>query len=69
MSWRRSTRTILSRLALVAALAGLSGSILAAAPGCREVEVTGPRLMTVGGAGRPVALAFGSGVWRWADLL
>ncbi len=43
--------------------------ILAAAPGCREVEVTGPRLMTVGGAGRPVALAFGSGVWRWADLL
>lgn len=36
---------------------------------CRAAVVTGPRLLIVAAGARPVVLAFGSGNWRWGDLL
>lgn len=42
---------------------------LSASPAaCRAAEVAGPRLLIIPGE-RPVALAFGSGRWRWDDVL
>lgn len=43
--------------------------IHAASPDCRQAAITGPRLLVVTATESPTALAFGSGVWRWADLL
>jgi hypothetical protein len=43
--------------------------VRAAPPGCQAEVVRGPRLITVGDAQGVVVLAFGSGEWRWADLL
>lgn len=36
---------------------------------CREIAVTGPRLLIIPTGNQPVVLAFGSGRWKWADLL
>jgi uncharacterized repeat protein (TIGR01451 family)/fimbrial isopeptide formation D2 family protein len=40
MSWRRSTRKVISHIALVAALAGLSGGVLVAAPAVAAPDYT-----------------------------
>jgi hypothetical protein len=43
--------------------------IAAARPACRDEANTGPRLFLASGAGGAVAVALGSGDWRWSDLL
>lgn len=40
-----------------------------AAPECRTAAMAGPVLVPVTDGTRTVVLAFGSGAWRWADLL
>lgn len=49
--------------------AAVVAQVRAASPRCRDATITGPRLLMVAATGRSTALAFGSGVWRWADLL
>ena len=44
-------------------------AVTAAPPNCRAELVRGPRLITVGDARDTTVLAFGSGEWRWGDLL
>lgn len=44
--------------------------IISAAPAdCQAELVRGPRLITIGDARDTTVLAFGSGEWRWSDLL
>ncbi|MGI4879747.1 MAG: hypothetical protein ACRYG4_19900 [Janthinobacterium lividum] len=43
--------------------------IAAAAPACRDATMTGPRLLVVASGNTSIALALGSGTWRWAELL
>jgi hypothetical protein len=43
--------------------------IRAAPAACQEEAITGPRLMVVSQDSGVVVLAFGSGVWRWDQLL
>jgi len=44
-------------------------TISAAPPGCQSELVRGPRLITIGDTRNTTVLAFGSGEWRWGDLL
>lgn len=44
-------------------------TIAAASPACQAELVRGPRLIPVGDARNVMVLAFGSGEWRWGDLL
>jgi len=43
--------------------------IRAASAICRETQLTGPRLFIVSNGTNPVAVAIGSGTWRWSQLL
>ena len=44
-------------------------NVAQAPPTCQTETVHGPRLITLGDARDTMVLAFGSGDWRWADLL
>ncbi|WP_419816716.1 hypothetical protein [Glacieibacterium sp.] len=44
-------------------------SIRAASPECQAAAITGPRLIMVPDGKGSAVLAFGSGVWSWAQLL
>ncbi len=44
-------------------------AILSAPPSCRVELVRGPRLIAISNANDTIVLAFGSGEWRWSDLL
>jgi len=47
----------------------VQGRVRAASAACRQAPMTGPRLMVVPEATGAVVLAFGSGQWRWEELL
>ena len=48
---------------------GLLDIVLASPPDCQAEIVRGPRLIVVGDQRDSTVLAFGSGEWRWADLV
>jgi hypothetical protein len=56
-----------------ASLAPIQSTVLlavaAAPPTCQAELVRGPRLITVGDTRDTTVLAFGSGEWRWGDIL
>lgn len=47
----------------------VTASIRAAPLACQEVPINGPRLVIVPDGARSVVLAFGSGTWRWFELI
>lgn len=54
----------------LAALRAIVEPVLAALPAaCLDKPVIGPRLILVPANGGMAAIVFGSGTWRWADLL
>lgn len=55
--------------ALVPIRAAVEAQVRAAPAPCRDEAVVGPRLVVVPGSDRPIVLAFGSGRWRWAEIL
>ena len=64
-----SAETVGGEPALGPIQAAVVGGINQAPVPCQEELVRGPRVVTVGDAHNTIILAFGSGEWRWADLV
>lgn len=47
----------------------LIDTVRSASPTCMQAENRGPVFLVVEGAGEPLLLTVGSGVWRWSSLL
>lgn len=67
-SWT-SAAAIGGPAALVPIQQVVKARILAASAACRSLPITGPRLLVVPDGGGSIVLAFGSGQWRWDQLL
>lgn len=65
--WSNTARTIDAPLGLVRAVA--ERSLHSVDPGCLEEEVAGPRLVPIPVGDNTMFVVFGSGIWRWRELM
>lgn len=65
--WSDTARTIDAPLGLVRAVA--ERSLHSVDPGCLEEEVAGPRLVLIPIGDNTMIVVFGSGIWRWRELI